>query len=232
MGFRRLVDKTRSNRIILFHTDTTLIDRPIDSLASPVETLLPLVRNQFVVRLSFVCLSFFYRLSLVRVDFFDYKGFWYMPPSVSFILYIYTTHTHTHIYIYIYSYTTHTYIYIVINCWIVEFCNFCSIGFLWYIFYYRNSILDGYRHVTLFYLQMNLNHIIYTSWTEYLVNQEKYFYLILFHINTSLFITGLVLSTIEMMLFAYFQHICGIFKVFRIKQKYRNSSRILIVILY
>jgi hypothetical protein len=70
-----LIKQEVTGFFILFHTDTTLIDRPIDPLASPVETLLPLIRSQFVVRLSFVCLSFFYRLSLVRVGFFDYKGF-------------------------------------------------------------------------------------------------------------------------------------------------------------
>jgi hypothetical protein len=54
MGFRRQVDGTRSNKLfILFHTDTTLIDTPIDPVASPVETLLP-----FVVSSLFVCLSF------------------------------------------------------------------------------------------------------------------------------------------------------------------------------
>jgi len=70
-----LIKQEVTGFLILFNTDTILIDRPIDLLASPVETLLPLVRSQFVVRLSFVCLSFIYRLSLVRVGFFDYKAF-------------------------------------------------------------------------------------------------------------------------------------------------------------
>jgi hypothetical protein len=50
---------------------------------------------------------------------------------------------------------------------------------------------------------------------EYFIDQEKHFYLILFHINTSFFIGGFVLSATGMTLFAYFQHICGMFKVSR-----------------
>jgi hypothetical protein len=38
----RLMEQQVTRLFILFHTDTTLIDRPIDSAASPVETLLPL----------------------------------------------------------------------------------------------------------------------------------------------------------------------------------------------
>jgi len=60
-----LIKQEVTGFFILFHTDTTLIDRPIDPLASPVKTPLPLVRSQFVVRLlsyvsrfSLVCLSF------------------------------------------------------------------------------------------------------------------------------------------------------------------------------
>jgi hypothetical protein len=69
----RLIKQEVTGFFILFHTDTTLIDGPIDPLALPVETLLPLVR------LSFVCLSFVSRLPFVliriRVGFSDYKGF-------------------------------------------------------------------------------------------------------------------------------------------------------------
>jgi len=53
-----LIKQEVTGFFILFITDTTLIDRPIDPSASPVETLLPLVRSQFVIRLSLVFLSF------------------------------------------------------------------------------------------------------------------------------------------------------------------------------
>ncbi|KAH0948755.1 Or9e92 [Eciton burchellii] len=63
------------------------------------------------------------------------------------------------------------------------------------------------------------SHYLYFV-AEYFIDQEKHFYLILFHINTSFFIGGFVLSATGMTLFAYFQHICGMFKVssYRIKQ--------------
>jgi len=52
---RRLVDKTRSNIFIIFNTNTTLIDRPIDLSVLLVQILLPFV-------LSSACLLFIYRL--------------------------------------------------------------------------------------------------------------------------------------------------------------------------
>jgi len=80
MGFRRQVDGTTSKKTILFHTDTTFIDRPIDSVASPFETLLQLfgcthrwlapsirlslVYRSFVVCSSFICLFLVPYLSL------------------------------------------------------------------------------------------------------------------------------------------------------------------------
>jgi len=55
MGFRCQVDGTRSDKILLFcFTDTTLIDRPIDSVAF---IHLLLVCRSFIVSSSFVCLS-------------------------------------------------------------------------------------------------------------------------------------------------------------------------------
>jgi len=44
----RLMEQEVTRFFILFHTDTTLIDRPIDSVASI---------RLFVIRLSLVCLS-------------------------------------------------------------------------------------------------------------------------------------------------------------------------------
>jgi len=121
---------------ILFHTDTTLIDRPIDPLASPLKTLLPLVRSQFVVRLSSVCLSFVSRLSLVcplfsseyahvRGGFSDYRAFWYMPlliiGSFPFLLYNYSSlDTSSSIYL-----NTITFFYVLIPIYIYTFLHRC-----------------------------------------------------------------------------------------------------------
>jgi len=70
MGFRRQVDGTRSNKILYScFTDTTLTDRPINSVASPFETLLPLFGTYRwltpSIHLLLVCRLFFVRLSVV-----------------------------------------------------------------------------------------------------------------------------------------------------------------------
>jgi len=63
----RLMEQEVTRFFIPFHTDTILIDRPIDPVASPLETLLPLVRSQFVVRLSLVYFSFVSHMSFVLI---------------------------------------------------------------------------------------------------------------------------------------------------------------------
>jgi len=51
--------------------------------------------------------------------------------------------------------------------------------------------------------------------TEYFIDQEKYFYLSLFHINATMTIGCLVLIATGTMLIAYLQHACGMFKIAR-----------------
>jgi len=51
--------------------------------------------------------------------------------------------------------------------------------------------------------------------TEYFVDQEKYFFLILLHINTALCIGAIVMVATGTMLIAYFKFICGLFKISR-----------------
>jgi len=51
--------------------------------------------------------------------------------------------------------------------------------------------------------------------TEYLIDQEKYFYLILLHAIVSVCIGGIATLAIGTMLFTYLQHICGMFKIAR-----------------
>ncbi|XP_025270209.1 odorant receptor 63a-like [Camponotus floridanus] len=61
--------------------------------------------------------------------------------------------------------------------------------------------------------------------TEYFVDQEKYFFLILLHLNAA-FCTGIaVIVAIGTMLIAYLIHICGLFKItsYRIKHAMRES---------
>jgi len=68
----RLMEQQVTRLFILFHTDTTFIDRPIDIVASPVKTLLPLFGTHrwlaSSIRLSLVCLSFVRRLFVVRLS--------------------------------------------------------------------------------------------------------------------------------------------------------------------
>ncbi|XP_018361485.1 PREDICTED: uncharacterized protein LOC108760183 [Trachymyrmex cornetzi] len=55
--------------------------------------------------------------------------------------------------------------------------------------------------------------------TEYLVDQEKYFYWILLYMYTVLCIGSIITLGIGTMLITYIEHICGIFKIasYRIK---------------
>ncbi|XP_018349243.1 PREDICTED: uncharacterized protein LOC108752709 [Trachymyrmex septentrionalis] len=55
--------------------------------------------------------------------------------------------------------------------------------------------------------------------TEYLVDQEKYFYWILLYMYTVLCIGSIIMLGIGTMFITYIEHICGIFKIasYRIK---------------
>ncbi|XP_011634069.1 uncharacterized protein LOC105425153 [Pogonomyrmex barbatus] len=54
---------------------------------------------------------------------------------------------------------------------------------------------------------------------EYFIDQEKYFYLILLHINITLYIGIVALLAIGSIFITYLQHTCGMFKIasYRIK---------------
>ncbi|EZA46816.1 hypothetical protein X777_01496, partial [Ooceraea biroi] len=52
--------------------------------------------------------------------------------------------------------------------------------------------------------------------TEYFINQEKYLYLILLHLDTVLWIGSSTLMGIGLLLLGYCQHMCGIFSIARI----------------
>ncbi|XP_036146404.1 uncharacterized protein LOC105828000 [Monomorium pharaonis] len=49
--------------------------------------------------------------------------------------------------------------------------------------------------------------------TEYFIDQERYFYLLFFHINTVMFIGCVVMVATGTMLVAYLHHACGMFKI-------------------
>ncbi|XP_018361488.1 PREDICTED: odorant receptor 4-like [Trachymyrmex cornetzi] len=61
--------------------------------------------------------------------------------------------------------------------------------------------------------------------TEYIVDQEKYFYWILFHMYTVLCIGPIIMMGTGTMLIIYIEHICGIFKIasYRIKHAVNNN---------
>jgi len=68
----RLMEQQITRLFILFHTDTTFIDRPIDPVASPVETLLPFFGTHRwlapSIRLFLVCLSLVRHLFVVHLS--------------------------------------------------------------------------------------------------------------------------------------------------------------------
>jgi len=58
---------------------------------------------------------------------------------------------------------------------------------------------------------------------EYFIDQEKYFYLILLHINAIACIGSAAMLAIGTMLITYFQHICGMFRIAWYEQRCRND---------
>jgi len=49
--------------------------------------------------------------------------------------------------------------------------------------------------------------------TEYFIDQERYFYLLLLHTNTAMFIGSFALTATGTMLVACLHHACGMFKI-------------------
>jgi len=74
-------------------------------------------------------------------------------------------------------------------------------------------------------LQMNVSrfHTI-PIMTEYFVDQEKYFYFILLGINITICVTSVITVAIETMFITIFQHIYGMFKIVRYKNKNKNKN--------
>ncbi|KAL6420324.1 hypothetical protein ACFW04_014808 [Cataglyphis niger] len=63
-------------------------------------------------------------------------------------------------------------------------------------------------------LSINITHSRRLPITmEYFIDQEKYLYLALIHINVIICIGAIMMIAIGAMLFAYFQHTCGMFKI-------------------
>lgn len=51
--------------------------------------------------------------------------------------------------------------------------------------------------------------------TEYFIDQEKYVYLILLHMNAAILIGGIVLIATGTMLLVYLKYACGMFRIAR-----------------
>jgi len=58
---------------------------------------------------------------------------------------------------------------------------------------------------------------------EYFLDQEKYFYFILFHLNAGIFIGMITTVATGTMFIAYFQYMCGMFMIARYVYKYKNN---------
>jgi len=58
-------------------------------------------------------------------------------------------------------------------------------------------------------------HVIQNVMPVYYVNREKYFYLLLLHVNATILIGGTALAATGMMLIGYLKHACGMFKIAR-----------------
>jgi len=58
--------------------------------------------------------------------------------------------------------------------------------------------------------QHNMMYIV-----EYFIYQEKYFYLILLHVNAATCIGVIALTTVSLMFLVYYKHTCGMFRIAR-----------------
>jgi len=65
--------------------------------------------------------------------------------------------------------------------------------------------------------------------TEYFIDQEKYFSLILLHINAAFCIGLFAIIGIGTMLFVYLQFICGMFKISRYETNIDTVIKIQII---
>jgi len=72
-------------------------------------------------------------------------------------------------------------------------------------------------------LQMNISQAHHVPIiTEYFIDHEKYFYLILLHMSTAFFIGMTITLAIGSMLVAFYQHVCGVFSIVRYVGKFTN----------
>lgn len=72
-------------------------------------------------------------------------------------------------------------------------------------------------HIRYFVLSINKSQSrppIYIA-TEYFMDQEKYSYLILLHINAAFWVGGMGMVATGTMLITYLQHVCGMFNIAR-----------------
>lgn len=58
-------------------------------------------------------------------------------------------------------------------------------------------------------------HAIQNVMPVYYLNQEKYFYLFILHMNATILIGGTALVATGMMIIGYLKHACGMFKIAR-----------------
>jgi hypothetical protein len=52
-------------------------------------------------------------------------------------------------------------------------------------------------------------------WTEYFIDQERYFYLLILHMYAAVYVGATAMLSTGAMLIIYAQHVCGMFKVAR-----------------
>ncbi|XP_024872264.1 uncharacterized protein LOC112454870 [Temnothorax curvispinosus] len=76
-------------------------------------------------------------------------------------------------------------------------------------------------------LPLNVSRYHFLITMEYFIDQEKYFYLIILHINAAICIGATVWVAIGSMIIACLQHTCGMFRIssYRIKDAININSR-------
>ncbi|KYQ57667.1 hypothetical protein ALC60_03629, partial [Trachymyrmex zeteki] len=104
---------------------------------------------------------------------------------------------------------------ILINIFLRLFSNhslvlFIFIDVLFVFSPFLPHIIDTMLSVNESQLQPSLKIV-----TEYFIDQERYFYLIILHADVAFFIGSLTMLATGTMLITYMQHVCGMLKIAR-----------------
>lgn len=106
------------------------------------------------------------------------------------------------LYIYIYMYSFYIFIFIVQYFLVIGICAVSIMVIVQFSMFKFNLVMNATQH--------DMNFV-----TEYFVDEEKYFFLILLHMSIAVCIGLTAILATGIMFIAYFKFICGMFQISR-----------------